>query len=148
MGALTLEEARRLVAAAQRRAEELDKPITVVVVDAAGFPVLIERMDGARPLQPQIASAKAYTAVIMQRPCSMLKGWADGEPFFFAQVSRMGHQPIVATGGGFPLRRGGEIVGGIGISGGVAEEDEALAEAVLEETGYELDFAGFNRIAR
>lgn len=148
MAALTLAEARRVVAAAQEHAEGLDKPITVVVVDAAGFAVLVERMDGARPLQPQIAAAKAYTAVVMQRPCSMLKGWADGDPGFFAQVSTMGHHPIVATGGGFPLKRDGEIVGGIGISGGTGEEDQALAEQTLAGLGYELDFAGFNRIQR
>jgi uncharacterized protein GlcG (DUF336 family) len=148
MAYVGLEEARRIVAAAQKRAESIDKPITVVVVDAAGFPVLIERMDGARPLQPQIATAKAYTAAIMQRPCSMLKGWADHEPFFFAQVSRMGHQPIVATGGGFPLKRDGDIVGAVGISGGTGDEDQALAEGALTDLGYELDFAGFNRIAR
>jgi uncharacterized protein GlcG (DUF336 family) len=148
MAALTLEEARRVVAAAQEHAQALDKPITVSVVDAAGFPVLVERMDGARPLQPQIATAKAYTAVVMQRPCSMLKGWADGDPFFFSQVSRMGHQPIVATGGGFPLQRDGEIVGGVGISGGTGEEDQALAEQTLAGLGYDLKFAGFNRIAR
>lgn len=148
MANVSLEQARALVAAAQKRAFELDKPITVVVVDVAGFVVMIERMDGARPLQPQIATAKAYTAAIMQRPCSMLKGWAESEPGFFAQVSRMGHHPIVHAGGGFPLKKDGEIVGGIGISGGTGDEDEALASAVLADTGYELEFAGFNRIRR
>jgi uncharacterized protein GlcG (DUF336 family) len=148
MAHVTLNEARRVVAAAQKRAELIDKPITVVVVDAGGFPVLIERMDGARPMQPQIATAKAYTAAVMQRPCSMLKGWADSEPFFFAQVSGMGHHPIVATGGGFPLKREGEIIGAIGISGGTGEEDQSLAEAAIADAGYELDFVGFNRIAR
>jgi len=148
MANITLSEARRVVETAQQHASKVDKPLTVVVVDSAGFPVLIERMDGARPLQPQIATAKAYTAAIMQRPCSMLKGWADGEPFFFAQVSGMGHHPIVATGGGFPLKRDGEIIGAVGISGGTGDEDQALAEGTLAELGYELDFAGFNRIAR
>lgn len=148
MAHISLEEARTVVAAAQKRAVELDKPITVVVVDAGGFVVLIERMEGARPLQPQIATAKAYTAAVMQRPCSMLKGWADNEPVFFSQVARMGHHPIVATGGGFPLKRDGEIIGAIGISGGTGDEDQALAEAALADTGYELDFVGFNRIAR
>ena len=148
MAGIALAEARRIVAGAQKRAEEIDKPITVVVVDPAGFPVLIERMDGARPLQPQIATSKAYTAAVMQRPCSMLKGWAEHEPTFFAQVSRMGHHPIVATGGGFPLAREGEIIGAIGISGGTGDEDEALARAALADLGYTLDFAGFNRLAR
>jgi uncharacterized protein GlcG (DUF336 family) len=148
MAHISLSDARALVDAAQRRAADIDKPITVVVVDGAGFVVATERMDGARPLQPQIATAKAYTAAIMQRPCSMLKGWAEGEPFFFAQVSGMGHHPIVATGGGFPLKRDGEIVGAIGISGGTGEEDQRVAEAVIADLGYELDFAGFNRLER
>jgi uncharacterized protein GlcG (DUF336 family) len=143
---ITLAEAKRVVAAAQKRAADIDKPLTVVVVDAAGFPIVIERMDGARQLQPEIATAKAYTAVVMQRPCSMLKGWADNEPFFFAQVSQMGHKPIVSTGGGFPLKRDGEIVGGLGISGGTGHEDEQIAQAVLDDVGYELDFVGFNKL--
>lgn len=148
MANISLEDARQVVATAQKLAESVDKPLTVVVVDSAGFVVLIERMDGARPLQPQIASAKAYTAAVMQRPCSMLKGWADNEPGFFAQVSGMGHHPIVATGGGFPLKRDGEIIGAVGISGGTGDEDQALAQGTLEELGYPLDFPGFNRIAR
>ncbi|HTZ05730.1 MAG TPA: heme-binding protein [Gaiellaceae bacterium] len=148
MANITLAEAREVVAAAQKLAETVDKPLTVVVVDSAGFVVLVERMDGARPLQPQIATAKAYTAAVMQRPCSMLKGWADHEPGFFAQVSRMGHHPIVAAGGGFPLKRDGEIVGAVGISGGTGDEDEALAQGALEALGYPLDFPGFNKLAR
>jgi uncharacterized protein GlcG (DUF336 family) len=145
---ITLADARTLVAAAQRRATELDKPITVAVVDSGGFGVLVERMDGARPLTPQIATAKAYTAAVMQRPTRMLKGWAEAEPVFFSQVARMGHQPIVATGGGFALKKDGVVLGGIGISGGTGEEDETLAEGAVTECGYETDFSAFNRIAR
>jgi uncharacterized protein GlcG (DUF336 family) len=148
MANVTLTEARRVVEAAQKRALDLGKPITVAVVDAGGFVVLIERMDGARRLQSQIATAKAYTAAVMERPCSALKAWADAEPGFFAQVSRMGHHPIVATGGGFPLEKDREIVGAIGVSGGTGDEDEALARATLADLGYELEFANFNRIAR
>ena len=145
---ITLADAKALVAAAQKRAAELDKPITVAVVDSGGFVVLIERMEGARPLTPQIATAKAYTAAVMQRPTRMLKGWADSEPVFFSQVARMGHHPIVATGGGFALKRDGAIVGGIGISGGTGEEDETLADGAVTDCGYETDFSAFNRIAK
>jgi uncharacterized protein GlcG (DUF336 family) len=148
MAAIGLEEARRVIEAAQARAAEIDKPITVVVVDSAGFPVAAERMDGARPLQIEIATAKAYTAAVMQRPGSVLKGWADSDPAFFAQVSQMGHKAIVATGGAYPVKRDGELIGGLGISGGTGDEDEALARATLEGLGYELDFAQFNRLGR
>ena len=137
-----------MVAAVQNRAADVDKPVTVAVVDLTGFAVIIERMDGARPLQAEIATSKAYTAAIMQRPGTMLKGWAESEPGFFAQVSQMGHKAIVAAHGALPLKKDGELIGGVGVAGGTGEEDEAIGIAALQDLGYELDFVGFNRIAQ
>ncbi len=143
---ITLEQARQLINIATRKATELGKPVTVAVVDSGGFVVSLERMDGARPLQPSIATAKAYTAAIMQRHSKMLMEWSNTQPQFFAQISTMGHHPIVATGGGMTLRRDGVVVGGLGIAGGTGEEDEAMGEAILVEAGYDLKFEQFNRI--
>lgn len=91
-------------------------------------------------MTPSIALAKAYSAAVMQRPTAMLKGWSNSDPVFFSQVARMGHQPIVATLGGYTLKRGETILGGIGISGGSAEEDEAIVRAVVEAAGFSTDF--------
>jgi uncharacterized protein GlcG (DUF336 family) len=143
---INLEQARQLISIAQRKAAELGKPVTVAVVDSGGFVVSLERMDGARPLQPSIATAKAYTAAIMQRHSKMLMEWSNTQPQFFAQVSTMGHHPIVATGGGMTLRKDGAVIGGLGISGGTGEEDEALGQAVLTEAGFDLKFEQFNNI--
>lgn len=143
---LTLEDARALITTAQKEAVKLGKPMTIVVVDTGGFIVAVDRMDGARPLTPSIAHAKAYTAAIMQRPANMLKGWAESQPGFFAQVSRMGHQPIVATDGALTLKKDGTILGGIGVSGGTGEEDEEIALATLKALGYDTNFAEWNRI--
>jgi uncharacterized protein GlcG (DUF336 family) len=143
---ISLEQARQLIIIVQRKAVELGKPITVAVVDAGGFVVSCERMDGARPLQPSIATAKAYTAAIMQRHSRMLMEWSNTQPQFFAQISTMGHHPIVATGGGMTLRRDGIIIGGLGIAGGTGEEDEQLGESTLAEAGYDVKFEQFNRI--
>jgi len=143
---LALDAAKSIIAAAQAQARALNKPITVVVVDDGGFIVATERMDGARPLTPSIAGAKAYTAAVMQRPTNMLKGWSKSQPEFFAQVSRMGHQPIVATDGGVTIKKGGELLGGLGISGGTGEEDQQICEAALSEAGYELDFKEWNQV--
>ncbi|MDE1150528.1 MAG: heme-binding protein [Azospirillaceae bacterium] len=145
---ITHQEAKLLVAAAQQKAEAIGKPITVVVVDAGGFIVVSERLDGARPLTPSIAASKAYTAAVMQRPTNMLKQWCKTQPEFFAQVSTMGHLPIVATDGGLTLRRGGPILGGIGISGGTGDEDQQIAEATLAELGYDLNFAEWNSLRK
>jgi uncharacterized protein GlcG (DUF336 family) len=140
MSSPTLGEARAMIEAAQRRALALGKAFSVAVVDYGGYQVAAERMDGARPLTPSIALAKAYSAAVMQRPTIQLKGWSNSDPVFFGQVGRMGLQPIVATGGGYTLKRDGAIIGGIGISGGSPEEDEQIARAVVEEAGFELDF--------
>ncbi len=143
---INFEQARQLMEIARRRAAAINKPITVAVVDSGGFVVSIDRMDGARPLQPSIATAKAYTAAVMQRPSAMLKGWCDSQPQFFAQVSAMGHHPIVATGGGMTLRKNGDLMGGLGIAGGTGEEDQQIAEDTLREAGYALEFEQFNAL--
>lgn len=137
---LTVDEARALVAAAQEQAAGFKKSVSAAVVDAGGFIVVVERQDGARPITPMIAISKAYTAAVMQRPASMLKGWAEHEPVFFSAVSRLGHWPLMATDGALTIKRDGEIVGGLGIAGGRAEEDEQIARAALEAAGYELEF--------
>ena len=140
MSAPSLEEARTLIEAAQQRALELGKALSVAVVDYGGYAVAVQRMDGARPMTPSIALAKAYSAAVMQRPTAMLKAWSESDPVFFSQVARMGHQPIVATLGGYTLKRDGQILGGVGISGGSAEEDEQIVRAVVEAAGFETDF--------
>jgi uncharacterized protein GlcG (DUF336 family) len=143
-----LAEAKALVAAAQRKAIEIGKPVTVAVVDTGGFSIVSERMDGARPLTPSIAIAKAYTAAVMQRPTRMLKGWCDSQPAFFAQVSRMGHQPIVATDGGVTIKRNGDVLGGLGVAGGTGEDDQVIAEAALRDCEFELEFVEWNTVRR
>ncbi|MDE3131781.1 MAG: heme-binding protein [Acidobacteriota bacterium] len=142
---MTADAARELIAHAQEKATEFNKVVAVAVVDAGGFIVAVERQDGARPITPLIAISKAYTAAVMQRPASMLKGWAEHEPVFFAAVSRLGHWPIMATDGAITIKRDGEIVGGLGVAGGRAEEDEQIARAALAAAGYELEFEAWGQ---
>ncbi|MFJ7213052.1 heme-binding protein [Amycolatopsis sp. NPDC098790] len=137
---LAVADARSLIRAAQERALALGKALSVAVVDYGGFVVAVERMDGARPMTPSIALSKAYSAAVMQRPTAMLKGWSASDPVFFGQVARMGHHPIVATLGGYTLKRDGEILGGVGISGGSPEEDQEVAEAIVSAAGFATDF--------
>jgi uncharacterized protein GlcG (DUF336 family) len=142
---LTAEDARELVTKAQDKAGEFKKSVSVAVVDYGGFIVLVERQEGARPITPMIAISKAYTAAVMQRPASMLKGWAEHEPVFFSAVSTLGHWPIMATDGAITIKRDGEIIGGLGVAGGRADEDEQIAKAALEAAGYELEFEAWGQ---
>jgi uncharacterized protein GlcG (DUF336 family) len=133
-------EARALADDARARALELGRALSIAVVDYGGFIVLIERMEGARPMTADIALSKAYSAAVMQRPTDMLESWRDSDPVFFAQVGRMGHRPIVATKGGFTIKRDGAILGGLGISGGRPDEDQRVCVDVLKAAGFDLDF--------
>jgi uncharacterized protein GlcG (DUF336 family) len=137
---LPFQQARDLVEGARTRAAELGKALSIAVVDYGGFIVVIERMDGARPMTPDIALSKAYSAAVMQRPTMMLENWRQSDPVFFTQVGRMGHRPIVATKGGYTLKRDGVILGGLGISGGSPDEDQQICEDVLRAAGFDLDF--------
>jgi uncharacterized protein GlcG (DUF336 family) len=137
---LPFADARALADDARGRALELGKALSIAVVDYGGFVVLVERMDGARPMTPSIALSKAYSAAVMQRPTSMLEGWRNSDPVFFTQVGRMGQHPIVATKGGYTIMRDGQVIGGLGISGGSPDEDQKVCEDVLRAAGFELDF--------
>lgn len=137
---LPFADARAMVDDARRQALELGKALSIAVVDYGGFVVLLERMDGARPMTPDIALAKAYSAAVMQRPTRMLENWRNADPVFFTQVGRMGQRPIVATEGGYTLKRDGVIVGGVGISGGSPGEDERIAESIVAAAGFATDF--------
>lgn len=143
---ISLDDAKQVIAAATKHAIAINKPVTIAVVDTGGYVVALERMDGARPLQPSIATAKAYTAAIMQRPALMLKKWEETQPGFFSQLSTMGLHPILAADGGIPIKKNGELVGGLGVAGGTGPEDEQICRDTLTELGYELDFEQFNRI--
>jgi uncharacterized protein GlcG (DUF336 family) len=135
---LTVEDARRLIDLAQENATGYGKPVTVAVVDSAGFLIALERQDGARPLTPSIATSKAYSAITMRRPTALLKQLAERNPTFFAQLSTMAMQPIVATDGGIPIQRDGELIGALAVSGATETEDHAICQAALAAAGYDV----------
>ncbi|GAA0469713.1 hypothetical protein Ade02nite_32720 [Paractinoplanes deccanensis] len=137
---LTLSDASAIVDAALRAGSSLGKALSVAVVDAGGFLLVVTRADGARPLTPNIAISKAYSAAVMERPTKMLKPWAESNPGFFASLSAHAAQPIVATEGGVTVKRDDEILGGLGISGGTGDEDQQICDEVLGALGYQLEF--------
>ena len=132
---LELSEARCMVAAALRKAGEIGVPETVCVVDDGGHPMALERMDGARITGPQIAWNKAFTAAGHKRSTHLFnqapKGPAlPGNEAFGIQWSFDGKFAIFV--GGFPIVVNGEVVGGIGLSGGNGEQDTACGVAALQ----------------
>jgi uncharacterized protein GlcG (DUF336 family) len=132
---LELKEARAMVQAAERKAEELGVPQTVCVVDEGGYPLALERMDSARITGAQIAWNKAFTAAGHKRSTHLFTkpphGPAlPGNEAFGIQLSFEGR--FAAFVGGFPIVVNGEVIGGIGLSGGNGEQDTQCALAALQ----------------
>jgi len=126
-----LDLALKLIAAARKKAEEIGVPMVIAVVDAGGNPIALQRMDDALLVSINIAANKAYTAVALKMPTHELaKAAQPGEPLF--GIHTTDGCRIVIFGGGYPLKKGDEIVGGIGVSGGSVEEDMACAMAALK----------------
>jgi uncharacterized protein GlcG (DUF336 family) len=131
---LELGEARHIVQAAMRKASEIGVAETVCVVDDGGCPIVLERMDGARITGPQIAWNKAFTASGHRRSTHLFNAPPNGPALpgneaFGIQLSFEGRFAIFV--GGFPIVVDGEVVGGIGLSGGNGEQDTACGLAGL-----------------
>lgn len=132
---LELNEARAMAQAALARANAIGVLETVCVVDDGGYPLVLERMDGARITGPQIAWNKAFTAAGHRRSTHLFSrppgGPAlPGNEAFGIQLSFEGRFAVFV--GGFPIVVDGQVVGGIGLSGGNGEQDTACAVAGLE----------------
>jgi uncharacterized protein GlcG (DUF336 family) len=126
-----LDTATGLIEAAQEKATEIGVPMCMAVVDDGANLVAFRRMDGALIGSIDIARNKAYTAVALQSPTGAIGEAAQpGAELYGIETTNDGR--IVSFGGGFPLERDGEIVGGIGVSGGAVEEDETVASAGVD----------------
>ena len=128
---LTLAEAQKAIAGAHARAAQLEIRVTVAVVDEGGLLIALGRMDGASPLSPQVAEAKAVGAAMLYRDGASLAELAKDRPGFFAVADRLTRVPIVPGLGSVLVRRDGRVLGAVGVSGGRPEQDLECAEAGL-----------------
>jgi uncharacterized protein GlcG (DUF336 family) len=126
---LNLHDANQVIARAHAKATELAIRVTVAIVDEGGLLIALGRMDGAIPLSPQIAEAKAVGAAMLNRDGAGLAELAKDRPGFFSVADRMVRVPIVPGLGSVLIKRDGKTVGAIGVSGGRPEQDLECAEA-------------------
>src|ERR1043166_10217469 len=128
MPEVNLELARKIIAAAEKKAVEIGQPMNIAVADAGGNLVAHVRMDGAWIGSIDISINKAFTARAFDISTKDLGTQSQsGDQFFGIHVSNHGRVMIFA--GGIPLTREGKVVGGVGVSGGVGKQDQAVAEA-------------------
>jgi uncharacterized protein GlcG (DUF336 family) len=125
---ITLNEARNVIAAAEKKASEISQPMNIAVVDDGGNLISNIRMDGAWIGSINVSINKAFTSRAFDIATKDLaKHSQPGGQFYGIHASNVGRIMIFA--GGIPLKRNGKVVGAIGVSGGSGEQDQAVAEA-------------------
>jgi len=128
---MRLEDALRVIAAAEKKAAEIGQPMNIAVADEGGNLVAHVRMNNAWIGSIDIAQKKAFTSRAFDISTKDLAAHSQsGGQFFGIHASNDGKVMIFA--GGIPLTKEGKVVGAIGISGGSGEQDHAVAEAGTE----------------
>lgn len=124
---LTLDVAQQILTAAQAKAKADGWPCVIAVVDSAGSPIILVRMDNAAvPAGIELAPGKARTAALFRRPSGALEDAING-----ARPAAITAQGFVLMRGGFPIIVDGHTIGAVGVSADTPEHDEEIAKAGL-----------------
>lgn len=123
---LTLEDCRKIGAAAQAEARKNNWIVVVAILDDGGHLLWLERMDGASPFNAQVAVEKGRSAAVSRRST---KNWEDRIAGGRNAVLNM---PVLPVQGGLPIVVNGEFVGAVGVSGVQSHEDEQIAQAGID----------------
>jgi len=134
---LTLAGARKIVSAATERAQADGISISVVVADAGGHPLMMERMDGGRFHTVHSAATKAACAASNRRPTGSAgaQGQALDTIHALGLALAAGAERWTPMEGGCPIIVDGECIGAVGVSGGSFEFDERVAREAVEAIG-------------
>lgn len=124
--ALSLNLAKEISLAVEKRAEEMGKRVVIAILDEGANLMLLHSMPDAYIASRQIAQDKAYTAVSLKMPTHIALEESRGGALDGLCATDSNH--LMLLGGGEPLIINGKVVGGIGVSGGTAEEDTAFAQ--------------------
>jgi uncharacterized protein GlcG (DUF336 family) len=125
---VTLEDARRVIAAAEKEAASIGQPMNIAVVDGGGNLIAHVRMDGAWIGSVNISINKAWTSRAFDIETQALGKESQPQGQFFGiHTTNDGRVTIFA--GGVPLKKDGKVVGAVGVSGGTGKQDQAVAEA-------------------
>jgi len=122
---LTLDDARKIAAAAQQHALARQWPVTIAVADDGGHLLFLERLDGAAPMTALIAPGKARTAALARRESRVYEEMINNGRYAF--LSAPGVDAMLE--GGVPIMVEGQCVGAVGVSGVKANEDAEIANA-------------------
>lgn len=136
---ISLDQARTVIAATRAKGRSMDlKPLTVVVLDAGGHLVAMEREDGSGYGRPDIAGGKAAGALAMGISSRKLGDMAAERPQFLAALSAAWHGRLIPAAGGVLVQdAAGTLIGAVGVSGDTSDNDEEAALAGIAAAGLQ-----------
>lgn len=126
-----LATARRLALYAEEKANQMQLPIVFSAVDGGGNLILLNRMEGALIASVDISIGKAYTANALKIPTDVAGALSEPDAPLRG-LERTNDNRLVLFGGGLPYTVDGEVIGGIGVSGGSVEQDMEIAAYALD----------------
>ena len=121
---LTLEDTRRIAAAAEAEADAHEWAVSIAIVDDGGHLLWLQRLDGAAPISAQIAPAKAQTAALGRRETKVYEDMINAGRHSFLSAPLQG-----MLEGGVPIVVDGHCIGAVGVSGVKSNEDARIARA-------------------
>jgi glc operon protein GlcG len=130
---VSLKRAQAVIDKAHAKAGQLGIKVTVAIVDEGGHLIALGRMDGAIPLSPQLAEAKAVGAAMFGRDGEALAKMAQDRPGFFSAADRLVRVPLIPGLGSALVTEDGRVIGAVGVSGGRPDQDLECAQAGLDE---------------
>ncbi|MGO1503041.1 MAG: GlcG/HbpS family heme-binding protein [Marinobacter sp.] len=128
---LDIIEARLLIAGATEKARELGVPMCIAIVDESGNLIAFERMNGGKTSSVIIAQDKAFTAAAAKKATHEYNAANIPGSLAFGIHTEVGGR-ISSVGGGLPVIVDGEVVGGIGLSSGMPQQDMDCAQAGID----------------
>lgn len=128
-GNLSLEKARKIIRAGQKKAKEMNLAAVFAVVNSEGNLIIEERMDNSILVSVEVAYKKAYTAAALKLNTADLTPLVQPGAMFYGLQS---DPKYIVFGGGMLLKIDGKIVGAVGVSGGSAQEDMEIAKACVD----------------
>ena len=126
---ITSEGAFKAILAAEKKAREIGVPMCISITDESGVLKAFTRMDGAPQLSVDISRDKAYSAIAFGIPTHVWFDFIKDDGPLLHGITKTPH--LIIFGGGYPIKEGDAIIGGIGVSGGHYHQDQEVAEAGL-----------------
>ena len=129
---MSLDTLKKMAGYVEEKAKEIGVPMVFSAVDEGGNLIYFQRMEGALLISVKVSQDKAYTACALKCPTAALADVTKPGDSLWS-LHNSGDGRIVCFGGGYPIEVDGKIIGAIGVSGGTAEEDMAVATYALEK---------------